>query len=184
MHKRIDIQHPLLQRCKRGDTAAQFELYQLHARYMYNVAYNLLQHTAEAEDVMQEAFLKAFGKLETFKGEVSFASWLRKIVVNKCLDTLRQRKEWVEFSTQEYHLSQDADFAQFEATEDILPKVQKALTQLAEGYRTVLSLYLLEGYDHSEIAHFLDISEVASRSQYSRAKKKLAQVLETMQVTQ
>lgn len=181
MHERIDIQHSLIKRCKDGDTAAQFELYRLHARYMYNVAYNLLQHTAEAEDVMQEAFLKAFRKMETFNGEVSFSAWLRKIVVNKCLDTLRQRKEWVEFSTQEYHLSEDMDFVQFEDSDDILPKVQKALTQLAEGYRTVLSLYLLEGYDHSEIAELLQISEVTSRSQYSRAKKKLAEVLEMMQ---
>lgn len=183
MHEKIDIHHQLLQRCKRGDRAAQFEIYQLHAGYMYNVAYNLLRHTAEAEDVMQEAFLSAFRKLETFKGEVSFSAWLRRIVVNKSLDILRQRKEWVAFTTQELYLSEEVDFSSFDETAEILPKIYKALEQLAEGYRTVFSLYLLEGYDHSEIAQFLKISEVASRSQYARAKKKLAQILATMEVT-
>ncbi len=176
MHKKIDINHSLLVRCKKGDTNAQFELYQLHSRYMYNVAYNLLQHTAEAEDAMQEAFLKAFQKIETFKGEVSFSAWLRRIVVNNCLDLLRQRKDSLSFESQENYLSLVEEDI-FEDADEVLPKIQAALAQLASGYRTVLTLYLLEGYDHSEIAEFLNISKENSRSQYARGKKKLVEIL-------
>ncbi len=179
MHKRIDSKHPLLLRCKQGDTAAQFELYKLHSRYMYNVAYNLLGHTAEAEDAMQEGFLKAFQKIETFKGEVSFAAWLRSIVVNKCLDVLRQRKDQLIFETQEHCIAVAEEQNFFEENTKLLPQIKLAMAQLSDGYRTVLSLYLLEGYDHSEIAQFLNISEETSRSQYFRAKKKLAHILKT-----
>ncbi len=134
MREKVDINQSLVAGCRRGDAKAQFELYRLHSRYMYNVAYNLLRHTAEAEDAMQEAFLRAFQKIETFKGEVSFATWLRRIVVNKCLDILRQRKELVAFENEEYKLSlaEEDDFG--EISEVVLPKIQQALSQLATGY--------------------------------------------------
>lgn len=181
MQKTIDIHHPLVEKCKQGDAKAQFELYKLHARYMYNVACNLLRHSAEAEDVVQEAFLSAFEKMDTFIGEVNFATWLKRIVVNKALDMLRRRKELQEIGSIEHRLASEEEHEK-EYDERLFPFVEECLGRLATGYRTVVTLYLIEGYDHSEISEILGISEVASRTQYIRGKKRLAALLEEKRI--
>lgn len=146
---------------------------------MYNVCLRILNHEAEAEDVLQEAFLKAFQNIHRFKGESTVGAWLKRIVVNTALNQLRRRKiDWV--SLEEHPVEPPENTA---ATEENLPfsvpEIRAAIRELPDGYRVVFSLYLLEGYDHQEIASILDISESTSKSQYNRAKKRLRQLLTT-----
>jgi len=160
-----------------GSRAAQFELYKLYAKAMYNVALRILNYEEEAEDVLQEAFLDAFTRIVDFRQETTFGLWLKQIVINKSINYLRKRK--MEFvSTDE--ISEVPDEDSFDDSEVRLQadEIRVAIAQLPDGYRVVLSLYLLEGYDHEEIAHILKISENTSRTQYMRAKKKLKSILE------
>ncbi|MFH0759611.1 MAG: RNA polymerase sigma factor [Bacteroidota bacterium] len=166
----------LIEACKRGDQKAQFELYRLYSSAMYNTALRIAGDPDDAEDVMQEAFLKAFLKLRTYRGEVSFGAWLKRIVVNKSLDFLRLKRERI--SLDEIH-----DVAEIKDETPQLDMAYKAETikqaiyALPEGYRIVLSLILLEGYDHEEVSEILKISNATSRTQYHRARKKLAELL-------
>lgn len=143
---------------------------------MFNTSLRILKDVAEAEDVMQEGFLKAFQNIKSYSGEVSFGAWLKKIIVNTSLDTLRKRK--IEFED-----INDANIPEYEENshdyemEYQVEMVKKAILSLADGYRIVLSLYLLEGYDHDEIGEILNISASTSRSQLARAKKKLIEEL-------
>ncbi len=146
---------------------------------MYNVSLRIVQDKMEAEDVMQDSFLKAFKKIGTYKGEVSFGAWLKKIVVNRSLDLLKKRKVKFEEINERKHDS--GDF-QMETKEIDLAKIKVALSKMPEGYRVVLSLYLFEGYDHEEISQVLNISNSASRTQYMRAKNKLKELLKKDEV--
>ncbi len=167
----------LIEACNRGDQKAQFEVYRLYHVAMYNTSRRIVGDPDDAEDVMQEAFLKAFEKLKTYRGEVSFGAWLKRIVINKSLDYLRLKKE---------HLSLD-EVGEIEEIADDLPEVvgvvfraetiKRAIYSLPKGYRIVLSLILLEGYDHEEVSGILNISNATSRTQYHRAKKRLLEIL-------
>ena len=167
----------LVEACKRGDQKAQFELYRLYNAAMYNTTLRIVGDPDDAEDVMQEAFLKAFVKLNTYRGEVSFGAWLKRIVVNKALDFLRLKREQIsieqvgELEEATDEVSVQIDLA-YEAE-----TIKKAIYALPEGYRIVLSLILLEGYDHEEVSGILNISNATSRTQYHRAKKKLIELL-------
>lgn len=171
-----NINEKLIQACRRGEQKAQFELYRQYSKAMFNTSLRILKNVAEAEDVMQEGFLKAFQNIKSYSGEVSFGAWLKKIIVNTSLDALRKRK--VEFedveglSVQDY--DEDNEVDKFEYQVEL---VKKSILSLPDGYRIVLSLYLLEGYDHDEISEILEISASTSRSQLARAKKKLIEEL-------
>ncbi len=141
---------------------------------MYSVSLRIVNDEMEAEDVMQEAFLKAFDKINTYKGEVSFGAWLKRIVVNRSLDYLKKRK--VQFEEVNERTTQIADYA-IETKEVDVQILKKAIQNLSDGYRVVLSLYLIEGYDHEEISQILGISNSASRTQLLRAKNKLKELL-------
>jgi RNA polymerase sigma-70 factor (ECF subfamily) len=169
-----NIHHDVIERCREGDAKAQFELYRLYYKPMYNVSLSMVGNAVEAEDVMQEAFLSAFTKIDTYEGVVSFGAWLKKIVINRSLDHLKKRK--VKFEELNEKIT-DEEPSRLEISEIQLEQLKKAIQQLPDGYRVVLSLYLLEGYDHEEISQILGISNVSSRSQYMRAKLKLRQVL-------
>ena len=167
----------LVEACKRGDQKAQFELYRLYHAAMYNTTLRIVGDSNDAEDVMQEAFLKAFTKLETYRREVSFGAWLKRIVINKALDFLRLKRE--QFSLEEAGeigemVEEPADTVDVEYRADA---IKKAVYALPEGYRIVLSLILLEGYDHHEVSTILNISNATSRTQYHRAKKRLIELL-------
>lgn len=143
---------------------------------MYNVSLRIVNKEDDAEDILQEAFLDAFTRLDTFRGETTFGLWLKQIVINKSINQLRKRKA-------EFVSIDGVDIADVvdNTEEDLQYKVneiKEALTRLPDGYRVVLTLYLFEGYDHEEIAHILKISEATSRSQYMRAKLKLNGLLE------
>lgn len=169
-----NIHHELIERCKNGDTRAQFELYKAYYKPMYNVCLRMLGNVVEAEDVMQEAFLKAFTKIDTYEGKVSFGAWLKKIVINRSLDQLKKRK--VKFEELNEKIP-DEEPVDIEISEIQMEQIKNAIQSLPDGYRVVLCLYLLEGYDHEEISQILGITNVASRTQYSRAKLKLREML-------
>lgn len=146
---------------------------------MYNVCLRIINNEMEAEDIMQESFLKAFKKIDTYKGEVSFGAWLKKIVVNSSLDYLKKRK--VQFDQIDERVIEKSE----ERTEGDgvnVGLIKNAIRSLPDSYRTILSLILIEGYDHEEISHILGISNSASRTQFSRAKSKLRELLKDKEI--
>ena len=170
-----NIHQDVIDRCRKGDTKAQFELYKLYYKPMYNVCLQMVGNAVEAEDVMQEAFLKALTKIDTYEGVVSFGAWLKKIVINRSLDHLKKLK--VKFEELNEKIP-DEEPVTLDVSEIHMERLKKTIQQLPGGYRVVLSLYLLEGYDHEEIAQILGITNVSSRSQYMRAKIKLREMLQ------
>lgn len=141
---------------------------------MYNLSLRLVGNEVDAEDVMQESFLKAFTKIDSYRGEVSFGAWLKKIVINRSLDYLKKRK--VKFEELNEKIP-DEEPGRIDISEYQMEKLKKAISRLPDGYRVVLTLHLLEGFDHEEIAQILSISNGSSRSQFLRAKLKLREML-------
>lgn len=143
---------------------------------MYNTAYRILKDEFEAEDMMQEAFLTAFTKLDSFKGEVAFGAWLKRIVINKSLTQLKRNNKYNEVKMEvipNYNIEEETlDYSALKAT-----KVLDAVNNLKDNYRMVLTLNLIEGYDYEEISEILGYTNENVRTTISRAKKKLKQVL-------
>jgi len=172
-----NIHQDIIDRCKKGEQTAQFQLYKLYYKAMYNTCYRIVSDEMEAEDIMQEAFLKAFDKLDTYSGKVSFGAWLKRIVINHSLDQIKKKK--LDFKNVEeypHEIKEEKEEQENDISEQI-EEIKSGVDQLADGYRIVLSLYLLEGYDHDEIGEILNISASTSRSQYTRAKNKLKEHL-------
>lgn len=170
----INIHQQLIDKCLENDKEAQFKIYKLYYRSMYNTALRIVNRVDEAEDIMQEGFLTAFRKIDTYKGEVSFGVWLKRIIVNRSLDYLRKRRVEFEEITSEHPIYEEDIDNQPEYT---VEEVKNAISQMSDGYRTILSLILLEGYDHEEVSEILGISNVTSRTQLSRAKQHLRELL-------
>lgn len=167
----------LLERCKKGDNAAQMQIYKDYYRAMYNTSLRILKDEFEAEDMMQEAFLTAFTKLDTFIGEVTFGAWLKRIVINKSLTQLKKNNK---FQDVKMEVIKDTSIETEEAidyTSLHADKVLEILNSLKENYRIVLNLNLIEGYDYEEIAKILGYTNENVRTTISRAKKKLKQLL-------
>lgn len=144
---------------------------------MYTTSLRIVGTTEDAEDVMQEAFLKAFKKLDSYKGKVSFGAWLKRIVINHSIDYLKKRKmEFNELSPNENQLP-DTD-SEPEMKESItVDEIKQAISELSDGYRVVLSLILFEGYNHEEVSEILGIKNATSRSQFLRARNRLKEIL-------
>jgi len=170
-----NIHQDLIDGCKTGDQKAQFQIYKLYYKAMYNTSLRIVNDSMEAEDIMQEAFLSAFEKIDTYSGTVSFGAWLKKIVVNRSLDALSRRKAIFEDIDSHVGIRDDSgdEATRNEEIDVKVEEVKEAIERLPDGYRIILSLYLLEGYDHDEIAEILSINSSTSRSQLSRAKQKL-----------
>jgi RNA polymerase sigma-70 factor (ECF subfamily) len=168
----------LVERCKQGDTSSFRKLYELYNKAMFNTSFRILNNTADAEDVLQESFLDAYRHIHSFASRSSFGAWLKQIVVNKSITQLRKKKLNL-MDIEQSHLAERADEDHIDEQEIHLKvqEVRKAIQLLPDGYRTVLTLYLLEGYDHEEIAEILQVAESTTRTQYSRAKHKLLQIL-------
>jgi len=172
----------IIEQCKRNDRKAQLQLYQQYCDGMYVVANRFVRDSMEAEDIVQESFINAFAKLDQFQAEVTFGAWLKRIVINKSIDLLKSKK----------HLLQDLDEVHLKVVDEpyenewlvddsiSIEDVKQSMSQLPEKYRLVVTLYLMEGYDHQEISEILDISEIASRTQLSRGKAKLKALLKPM----
>lgn len=167
----------LIVKCKEQDRRAQLKLYNQYCDAMYNVAFRFMKNSQDAEDAMQEAFIKAFKKIDMFKGEVTFGAWLKKIVIHTSIDLLKSAK--LKFSDMdENHLKVVGDDDNWEVDDQIsMEEIKKAISELPRKYELVVSLFLVEGYDHSEIAEILNISEVNSRTQLLRGKIKLKKSL-------
>ncbi len=174
-----NIHQDIIDQCRDGNEKAQFQLYKLYYKGMYSICLRILNDEMEAEDVMQEAFLNAFRKIDTYKGEVSFGSWLKKIVVNRSLDYLKKRK--VKFEEINERTTDIEDY-QMEIKEVDIKVIKGAIQNLPDGYRVILSLYLIEGYDHEEISQILNISNSNSRTQFLRAKNKLRELLKDKEI--
>ncbi|MCC1485431.1 RNA polymerase sigma factor [Winogradskyella immobilis] len=173
------FQTDIIEKCKQNDRQAQLKLYNQYCKGMLVVAQRFVRDTMEAEDIVQEAFIKAFTKLEQYKAEVTFGAWLKRIVINKSIDLLKSKKQRL-IDLEEVHLNVvDADYENEWLVDDSITvdNVKQAIQQLPEKYKYVVILYLIEGYDHQEISEILNISEVASRTQLSRGKQKLQALL-------
>jgi len=172
-----EIHKDIIEQSLRGSSKAQYQLYQLYAKAMLNTSYRMMNSLADAEDMLQEAFTEAFSKLNTFRYESTFGAWLKRIVVNRCINELKRKKTELQF------FDNMVKFNDREDTEDVyaelsVPQIKKAMQELPEGSRLIFSLYLLEGYDHREIAQILNMSESNSKSQYMRARKRIKEILE------
>ena len=168
----------LIERCLRGDTLGYKELYVRYSKAMYNTCLRMLNNVAEAEDVLQESFIEAFKNLERFEYRTSFGGWLKQICINRSINQLKKRK--IDLVDLEQVAGYDS--AEEQPVDEIeiqlqVETVKKGIMQLPDGYRTVLNLYLLEGYDHEEISEILNVAESTTRTQYMRAKQKLLQLL-------
>jgi len=139
----------------------------------------MMNNREEAEDMLQESFIEAFVKLSTFRYESSFGSWLKRIVINKCINELKRKRAELVLTENMPDSNTDSDDDDFETTKLKVNDVMRAMQELPEGYRIIFSLYLLEGYDHTEIAQIMGITESTSKSQFSRAKQKLKAILKT-----
>lgn len=175
-----DIHREIIELSKVGNQKAQFQLYKLYSKAMFNICYRMLNNREEAEDLLQESFCDAFMKLNTFRYESSFGAWLKKIVVNKCINSINKRKVELIFPESLGDMDgKDEDEVDYEDIRMDVMKIQKAVEQLPDGYRIIFSLYALEGYDHTEISQIMNISESTSKTQYLRAKQKIKELLKS-----
>jgi RNA polymerase sigma factor (sigma-70 family) len=173
----IDKHFDLVARCKQGNKAAYYELYKLYSKAMYNVAFRIVNDLDEANDVLQEAFLDAFTRIKDFRQETTFGAWVKQIVIHRSISFLRKRKtEFVDLDETNVE-----DLAEQEPDEDEteykIERIKEAMLLLPDASRIIISLFLLEGYDHEEIGQVLGISINSSRTQFLRAKKKLIEIL-------
>lgn len=172
-----NIHEELVQRCLKGDRVAQHELYSLYAKAMLNVSCRIVGNPEDAEDILQESFISAFKKLHTYQNKSTFGAWLKRIVINNSLSFAKKnRLNLVPIEDDDSYIEDEVGFDTVDTL--TVTRVKNAIDLLPDGYRVVFSLYLIEGYDHSEIADILGITVSTSKSQYNRSKKKLKEILE------
>lgn len=169
----------LVENSKSGDRNSQYQLYELYVDAMYNIGMRFLGCKEDAEDVVQDSFIDAFKNLHKFKYESTFGAWLKRIVINKSINHLKvKRLPLSTINDHEFHLTEEVEYDRVAAV-DIL-KVKTGIEKLPQGYRQIINLYLLEGFDHNEISEVLGITTSTSKSQYHRAKKKLVEIINTL----
>ena len=176
-----NLHQDLLDGCKIGDQKAQFQIYKLYYKAMYNTSLRIVNNTMEAEDIMQESFLSAFEKIGTYSGTVSFGAWLKKIVQNRSLDFIGKKSKIIYEDIESCNGIEDIFIESSfhnEEPDPLIKMIMEIIKHLPERYRNILSLYLFEGYDHEEIAEILSIPGSTSRSSYSRAKHMLLKEFE------
>ncbi|HET8885558.1 MAG TPA: RNA polymerase sigma factor [Salinimicrobium sp.] len=172
-----------IERCLRGDQRAQMEIYRKYYKAMYNTALRIVQDPAEAEDIMQESFLNAFSKIASFKGNATFGSWLKRIVINNSLSAHKKNNKFSQVSYEEHFRdSVEPDeylegLTTLEVSENNASQILKAINGLKENYRVLLNLHFIEGYDYEEICQILSISSASCRTSISRAKESLRKTL-------
>lgn len=170
------LQLDLIRKCQANNRKAQLHLYRKYCGGMFIVASRYLINEDDAEDAVQEAFIKAFQNLEQFSGEVTFGAWLKRIVINQCLDVLKSRnQDFVEI--EENNLSEEPNWDWKVDENCTVGQVKDAINNLPDKYRFVTMMYLLEGYDHGEISEVLQITESACRTRLMRGKGYLQKVL-------
>jgi RNA polymerase sigma-70 factor (ECF subfamily) len=173
----INIHQEIIDDCKAGDRNAQFRIYKLYYKAMYNTSLRIVNDTMEAEDIMQEAFLQAFNRIHTYTGEGSFGSWLKRIVINKSLDAIRKRKIQVSLEDENLEFPDIIEESREEEIRLQVAEVKEAIGELKEEYRLIITLYLLEQYSHEEISKMLNITNNLSRTRLVRAKQQVMKIL-------
>ncbi len=172
----IMTEEAILAGCLQKDAVAQRELYARYSPKMLSVCYRFAHNREDAEDMLQEGFIKVFSQIHTFRNQGAFEGWVRRIVVHTCINILKKNKKFNE-SVDIIHATT------LQVREESVPSIVQAkqvvecIRILPLGYRTVLNLYAIEGYSHKEIAGMLDIEESTSRSQYTRARQMLEEIL-------
>lgn len=174
---KLDIHSDIIEKSKEGNNKAQYRLYQLYSQAMFNTCLRMMHSREEAEDMLQEAFSEAFHKLHTFRYDSTFGAWLKRIVVNRCINEIKRRKADLEFFEDMTPFNDHDDDSEEYSPGLSVDKIRKVMVKLPKGSRVIFSLYLLEGYDHKEISEILNISESNSKSQYMRAKRKIKDLL-------
>lgn len=170
------FQNDLVAQCRANDRKAQLTLYKQYCEGMFCLAMRFLKSPDDAEDVVQEAFIKAFQKLHQFRGEVTFGAWLKRIVINKCIDHLSKNKyHHEEFTENTLRIAEDTNWTVDNSVK--ISEVRSAMNALPEKYKYVVQLYLVEGYDHQEISKILNLTETASRTRLLRGKNHLKELL-------
>lgn len=169
------IHQDIIDLCKKNNAKAQMQLYNLYSKAMFLVSYRYVKDQFLAEDIMQEAFIKAFKKMDSYKNEVPFGAWLKRIVINQSIDQLKKNKLELISINEEVTAKVDDDWTM--DCEISIQGIVDKINELKEKYRLVLSLYLLEGYDHSEISQILNITENTSRTHLLRGKRILKEQL-------
>ncbi|HVN58561.1 MAG TPA: RNA polymerase sigma factor [Bacteroidales bacterium] len=177
MEEKDNITARLVEECRQGRSQAQEMLYKQYSRAMFNLAYRITNNREDAEDILQDTFIECFRKISSFRNESTFGAWLKSILVNRSINHLRRKKVSL------VYLENLPDTTEDEASEPLYDTdhIFRGIGMLPDGYRIILTLYLLEGYDHSEISTILGITESTSKSQYSRAKDKLRKLINNQQ---
>lgn len=165
-----DILQHLIESSKRGEESSLVALYDRYAQWLFQICLRIIGNAEEAEEAMQDTFLKAFSSIDKFQGD-SFSAWLKQIAVHTAIDALRKQKEYDSIA------QDDENEADEESIQLSVEKIRKAMQQLPDGYRVILSLYLFEGYDMEEISSILHIKAASVRSQYLRGKQKLLNII-------
>ena len=173
----INIHQDIIDACKAGDRNAQFRIYKLYYKAMYNTSLRIVNDTMEAEDVMQDAFLQAFQRIDSYTGQGSFGSWLKRIVTNKSLDAIRKRKIQVSFEDEKLDFPEITEENREEEIQLQVTEVKAAIAELPEEYRLIVTLFLIEEYSHEDISEMLHISNNLSRTRLVRAKQKIQHIL-------
>lgn len=172
-----DTEEELLQGCREGKRSAQHELYQRYAKAMYAICLRYTKTTPEAEDVLQEACVKVFSKIDSFKGESTLGYWIKRIVINTALN--HQRSKLYLYPMVDVEEMNDRSGVETTLSSYNYQELLEMITSLPDGSQVIFNLYAIEGYKHQEIAKMLGISEGTSKSQYARAKQLLQKKLES-----
>jgi len=171
------IHQYLIQRSQKGDRQAQSELYKLYAGAMFNICRRMMGNEEDAKDILQEAFIDAFLNIKKLKKDFTFSAWIKRIVVNHCINSLKKKRIVTSELEAKHEAVYDSDLDEDDFTSVEAKRILKAIDKISDGCKIVLNLYLFEGYDHKEIAQILNITESTSKAQYSKAKSKIRKVL-------
>jgi len=172
-----EIHRGIIEDSRRGNRKAQYQLYGLYSGAMFNICLRMMSSREEAEDLLQDAFTEAFRRLDSFRYESAFGAWLKRIVVNRCINELKRRRAELRFVDDMSPWEGRMAEPEMEESGLTVEQVKKAMQALPEGSRVIFSLYLLEGYDHKEISEIMGISESTSKTQYMHARKRVKEIL-------
>lgn len=175
----------LIEKCKKNDKQSYEILYKKYYRVLYGIALRYSRTTFEAEDIIQESFIKIFKSIQSFNNQGSFEGWIKRIVQHTAINHYRSNLKFYQnsdYGEQEHSIDDGSFYSIFDALET--KEIIKLLNQMPEGYRMVINLFCIDGYSHKEIAEFLNISVGTSKSQLFKAKEHLKQIIETQYKTQ
>ena len=163
-----NISQELIDKCIQGQAKAQKQLYEFTVRQMYGICLRYCKNPEDAKDIMQEGYIRVFGKMKQFEGKGVLEAWMRRIFVNTAIEHYRRKNQLYAISESQEEQIPDQEVSALDelAADDII----RLISELPNGYRTVFNLFAVEGYSHKEIAAMMNISEGTSKSQYARAK--------------